>query len=303
MTKKLSYIFFSILAIFLSYLFVRFFDNIVYFFEGMIEKINPYEVVIPESNPYRRTYVYKTFNEVTSFEPKNIEDIKDIYYTVLNNGWDNFTFYCKKDYPTCSEDVRKVANDKEFISLINNYVSPYNSFKSYNTTITGDKNINLEIIKQYSDEEIDLVNKKLDEILLDLKINKDKLSITDIKNLHHYLIYYVTYDDKYKEGDVSASNKASGALLNGKSICSGYSDSFALMMDRLNIPNFKISNDEHIWNIVKINNLWSHIDVTWDDDEKYKDNRSNFFLLSTDELLKIDPSEHEFNKTFYKEIK
>ena len=38
-------------------------------------------------------------------------------------------------------------------------------------------------------------------------------------------------------------------------------------MDILNIPNFKVSSKEHIWNVIYYNNAWYHIDVTWDDDE------------------------------------
>ena len=64
-----------------------------------------------------------------NFRPNSIEDIKDIYYTVLNNGWIDFTFYCPKSYTNCVEDVRKIANNNEYITKLNGYVSPFNSYK------------------------------------------------------------------------------------------------------------------------------------------------------------------------------
>ena len=31
------------------------------------------------------------------------------------------------------------------------------------------------------------------------------------------------------------------------------------------IINYKISNDEHIWNLVYLDEKWYHLDLTWDD--------------------------------------
>ncbi|UKI58189.1 MAG: hypothetical protein L6V81_01725 [Clostridium sp.] len=39
------------------------------------------------------------------------------------------------------------------------------------------------------------------------------------------------------------------------------------MLDKLHIPNFKVTSSEHVWNVVYYNGKWTHIDATWDDDE------------------------------------
>ena len=39
------------------------------------------------------------------------------------------------------------------------------------------------------------------------------------------------------------------------------------MLDRLSIPNFKVTSEEHVWNVIYYNGKWTHIDATWDDDE------------------------------------
>ena len=111
-------------------------------------------VIIPDYTKNHRYYVFKSVNETNNFEPHNIEDIKDIYYTVLNNGWDSFTFYCPTSYESCVEDIREIAQSDEntYIATINNYVSPFNIYKKYNTLIIGDDEINLTVEKLYTDD-------------------------------------------------------------------------------------------------------------------------------------------------------
>ncbi len=250
-----------------------------------------------------RVYNYLTVHETDNFKPKNINDIKNIYYTVLNNGWNEFTFYCPNDYENCSNDVRTIIKDKDYLSLINNFVSPYNSYKNINTQITNDKEVYIKIDKLYTNEDIYKVNNKLNEIFKELNINKNNYSLNDIKRLHDYLIQNITYDKDYKDGDTTISNKSTGALFNKIALCSGYSDTLSLMLDMLEIPNFRVSNNEHIWNVIKFNNEWRHIDVTWDDDEINKNNNYNFYYLSTNELLTIDNDTHSFKRELYLELK
>lgn len=272
--------------------------------QTFILKVKEVGATIPyDKTVNHRVYNYLTVNETDNFKPKNINDIKNIYYTVLNNGWNEFTFYCPNDYENCSNDVRTIIKDKDYLSLINNFVSPYNSYKNINTQITNDKEVYIKIDKLYTNEDIYKVNNKLNEIFKELNINKNNYSLNDIKKLHDYLIQNITYDKDYKDGDITISNKSTGALFNKIALCSGYSDTFALMLDMLKIPNFRVSNNEHIWNVIKFNNEWRHIDVTWDDDEINKNNNYNFYYLSTNELLTIDNDKHSFKRELYLELK
>lgn len=116
------------------------------------------------------------------------------------------------------------------------------------------------------------------------------------------MINNITYDDDYTKTQDENSTTAYGAITTKKSICGGYTDAFAIAMDILNIPNFKVSSKEHIWNAIYYNNTWYHIDVTWDDDEINKNNNTNFFMINTDTLLKKDKKDHDFNIAFYKEL-
>ena len=271
--------------------------------EYIISKLKNFSVVIPyEDTIYHNNYHYKTVKEDYTFKPNNIEDIKNIYYTVLNNGWDNFTFYCPKEYESCIDDIKLIVNGNDFISLINNYVSPYNSYKKYNTLIINDTEIYLSIEKLYNKNDINLINEEIDKIFNNLNINENEDTKETIKKLHDYLINNTKYDEDYDGSENTISNKANGALFNKIALCSGYTDTFALMLDKLNIPNFKVTNKDHIWNAVYYNNEWLHVDVTWDDDNRHNNNRYNFFMINTKQLLELNDGVHDFNTSNYLEF-
>ena len=272
--------------------------------KNIIKRFKEQEVIVPYDKTVNHlNYNFVTVTETSDFKPHNIEDIKKIYYTVLNNGWDEFTFYCPKEYETCVDDIRSIANGNEYLSLINNYVDPYNAYVKYYSQIVNDEEVHVTINKLYSTEDASYVDNRISQIFEDLKIYKNNDVKDNIKKIHNYIIENTKYDDVYRKGDETVSNKASGAIETGIALCSGYSDLFAIMLNKLDIPNFRVSNDEHIWNVVYVDNKWSHIDVTWDDDERNKNNIYNFYLINTTELLEKDNDIHSFKLDNYLELK
>ena len=121
-TRKLFGILLLILAGFCLYLVVINYNDVTTFVNKIVRKYTRNHVVVPDYTKNHRLYRFKTFTETDNFEPHNMDDLKKIYYTVLNNGWDDFTFYCPDDYENCINDVKTIANtDKDqFITIINN---------------------------------------------------------------------------------------------------------------------------------------------------------------------------------------
>lgn len=306
MNRTKTYIAIIILLIFsiLFYLFYVRFDVIVGYIAEVIDDYSVKEIIIPTSTVNNKLYHFDTVKQTKSFIPYSKNDLRDIYYTVLNNGWDKFTFYCPDEYVTCSEDVKALANESDFITTINNYVSPYNSYSKYNTLIIGQNEVLLTVDKLYTNAEILLINEEIERIISELEIDRTDVKQKDIKKIHDYLIKNVTYDEEYEEGDVvTTSNKATGALVDKVALCSGYTDTFALFMDKLGIKNFKISTDNHVWNVIYFNDQWLHVDVTWDDDEVNNKTTYYFFLIDTEDLLDKDKTDHSFNQELYLELK
>lgn len=301
-TKHILLLIISTIICIAIVVFYNYFNDILYSIDEFISSVNHKEVQVPSTSQYHRMYEYETLKETDNFIPNTYEDIQNIYYTVLNNGWESFTFYCPKSYENCKEDVRSIGNDFEYISLLNNYVSPFNSYNKYNTMIIGSDEIYLQVDKLYTNEEIDFLNKKIKSIISELNIDKNSIKLNDLRSIHNYIVRNSTYDNDFDINDeLSISNKANGMFETGKYICSGYTDMLALLLDELNIPNFKIMSENHVWNVVYYNGKWNHIDVTWDDDDKFFDNY-NYFLITTKELLQKDSTEHNFKIKLYKEL-
>ncbi len=84
---------------------------------------------------------------------------------------------------------------------------------------------------------------------------------------------------------------ADGALLNGKALCEGYSKAFSYVCQLIGIEADCIvgtaNGGSHMWNIVKLDGEWYHMDVTFDDPVgagsvcEY-----TYFGLTTAEILK-----------------
>ena len=94
---------------------------------------NRNDVSLGEKNEYYRDYDFEFVKNTDDFSPKSMQDIINIFYTVLNSGQNSFTFYCDKEYTDCINDVNTLANDQELLSTVNNYVHPYNGVSHIET--------------------------------------------------------------------------------------------------------------------------------------------------------------------------
>ena len=281
-------------------------DDIFTIFNDYVLKENKF-VTIGEKNEYYRDYDFTFVKNTNNFSPSNYQDILDIYYTVINAGKSNFTFYCPKEYTSCIDDIKTLANDQNTLSDINNYVHPYNGFSHIESEYDSLGRVTINIVKNYTKEDINLINKKIDELMPQLTSNYNSLE-TNIKNVHDYIINNARYDSARSDNNVLTykSDTAYGPLFQGYAICGGYTDLMQLFLERLNVKNFRVSSDNHIWNVLYINNTWKHLDLTWDDPvaSDGKDYLEyNYFLIDTNQLLTLEQTQHNFNLEHYTELK
>lgn len=83
------------------------------------------------------------------------------------------------------------------------------------------------------------------------------------KYVHDALSAIVTYN---LSADMNQS--AYSALVNGKSVCAGYARAYQYLLQQLGIPCYYCtgySGGDHAWNIVKLEDGYYNVDVTWDD--------------------------------------
>ncbi len=268
---------------------------------------NQTEVTLGEKNKYYRSYDFSYIQNTTDFMPDCKQDLLNIYYTAINAGKNEFTFYCNKDYDNCLTDLESIANDQDTLSLINNYVHPYNGFKHIETEFDNNGKITITIHKNYNATEIANIEKQLD--IIEKNIVNQNLSLeANIKAIHDYIINNATYDVGRRDynDQTYKSDTAYGALLQGYATCSGYTDAMQLMLERLGIENFKIASDNHIWNAINLDGTWKHLDLTWDDPITTTGVNTithDYYLISTKKLLTLDQTEHNFNQEIYTELK
>ena len=294
--KKTS-IFLFIVAIFL--LFFYFKDDVLSYLESKIFK--PTEIV---KNEYTRNYNFSYVSNTDDFYPNNKQDILNIYYTVLNNGMDEFTFYCKREYVNCEDDIVDIIQSQDVVSNINNFLHPYNSSNGNHLDIYKNiKKVTIKTTKIYDERMKNILDFDIDKIIKE-NINSKMSNREKIKVIHDYIINHTKYDKDYADNKNKKyqSNTAFGALEEGYAICSGYADSMMLFLEKFGIKNYKIASNNHVWNYVYIDNRWYHLDLTWDDpitDDGKDILDYTYFLITDGELEKLDKTYHTYNKAIY----
>lgn len=272
----------------------------------VIKKIYENDASTYESNNYTRGKSFLIFQKLESFVPQNKKDLINIIYTFVDSGAEKFNFICPEEYVDCIEDMTNISEKNYEILHINNFVHPFNSYRKIFLEVNMLGKITLSAIKNYSDGEINYVNDQID--IIESNIIKENMDTRQkIKAFHDYVINNSKYDvDNIDENNNSIdpyniSHKATGILLNKVALCGGYTDIMAIYLNRLNLENYKIVSDNHIWNLVKLDDKWYHIDVTWDDPviENKDTLLDDFFLISTKELLELDEKEHTFDTDIY----
>ena len=267
------------------------------------------ELIILPANEFKRNHDYMFVQRNDTYIPNNYQDLLNIFYSVLNNGWEEFTFYCSTEYESCLDDLDKISHDQVLLADINNYVNPFNSYSSIRTLYDDTGEVTIIVHHLYNNEEVKKLYADIKKIV-DEKTSPNMSQEQQIKVLHDYIIENTKYDSvKANDGDSNYdSGRINGLLYQHYALCSAYTDTMAVMLDYLNIYNFKISTDNHIWNAVYVDGKWKHLDLTWDDPVTSSGREminDEYFLIDTDELLSIKDSykQHTFNKYRYLEFK
>ena len=277
-------------------------------------------LTISPSNDYTKDYDFMYVQNSKDYIPYSYADLINIIYSIINNGWQEFTFYCPSEYQECIKDVSYITKDELVLTHINNFVHPYNSFNTISTSITETGEVNINVKYLYTEEEISIIDDYVDKLINKYYKETDD-DYENLKRIHDYIINNTKYDIKRNDTGNSEykSYNAYGPVVDGYGTCNGYADLMAIILSRLNYQNYKIATTKeeisyesngHVWNALKIDNRWLHLDLTWDDPVS-TDNKDylyhKYFLINNEELKKADSGnvsveEHNFNKAIYQEF-
>ena len=98
------------------------------------------------------------------------------------------------------------------------------------------------------------------------------------KYVYNAIIAIAEYDEQ-----ATVNQSPYSALVNGKSVCAGYARAFQYIMIELGIPTYYCAgmSEGHAWNIVKLENGYYNVDLTWDDE---KGTEKTYFNRTDDSL-------------------
>jgi hypothetical protein len=111
--------------------------------------------------------------------------------------------------------------------------------------------------------------------------------------LHDVLMDLCVYDDEaVASGDSNAHWSAYtpyGALVEGVAVCEGYAEAFQLLLCYAGVycrtVNGEAGGEAHMWNLVRLDGDWYHVDPTWNDSEDMP--RYDYFNV-TDAVIQTD---------------
>ncbi len=114
--------------------------------------------------------------------------------------------------------------------------------------------------------------------------------------LHDYIATNYYYDTEIYSVRDNANFHIYELLTEGKGVCQSYAFLYKYLLDRVGVENYYIysNDDDHAWNVVKINGKWHHVDITFDDPcialnsqiqiDYYGKAEHDYFLLSEAQL-------------------
>ncbi len=106
------------------------------------------------------------------------------------------------------------------------------------------------------------------------------------------LVQY-NYDAYYNEVNATDDtkinyrvHKLNGGLVDNSPVCDGYSRTLNYLLSKVNIESSIVTSYDmcHAWSMVKLNNNYYHLDVTWNDSDNYGKNSYEYFLISNEEI-------------------
>ena len=204
----------------------------------------------------------------------SFDDFKENIISGLNNRDKNISIVFKGEIT--SAEVSKILddilkNDSYLRFCISNSSQSMSSYMGSNGIII---NVEFETTK----EQEDYVDKNVEFIAANITnsyMNDDEKE----KMIHDYLLSRLKYSPEASFGN------AYSALYYGETSCEGYAMLTYKMLKAAGIDNIIVTNTDHAWNVVKINNKWYHLDTTWDDGEKRDEGVYEYYNLTDDEIL------------------
>lgn len=202
----------------------------------------------PSMKPNRLKY---TYNQL----PDSLKIVYDKILTAAENYEKDVYF----NTPVPLDTLTKVYNTVLWEEMSVRYLNE-NEFHYSGNPVTR-----MQLSYSYTKAQTEQMNKAVEQRAQQIigGITPDMSTVDILRYFHDTIIENCTYDLS-----TEFCGTAYGALVEGRALCQGYSYAFGYLCNLVGIENTYVTGyagEEHMWNMVKINGRWYHVDVTWDD--------------------------------------
>lgn len=227
------------------------------------------------------------------YEDNALEDSKDENSEVVDVQIDDIPL---EDF-TDGNGKTRLADGTILIEEVDGVIEPYDTSQIVLAYKTGDTS-------GLSDMDLQVLEKAREIISSEIT---DGMEMVDKElAIHDYLTQNAAYDENclvYSKWYTEYADQPYGCLINKQAICLGYTTTFKMFMDMLDIECIIVTGQansnrgNHAWNMVRMDDdCWYVVDVTWDDPIGGQGLYYNFFN-TTDEYLEM--TNHFWDKDSY----
>jgi len=175
-----------------------------------------------------------------------------------------------------SENDNKDGEDKAALTPVS---ETGKSEESAGTENAYDAEAVLQAYRSGDDSSLSELNRTILEAAKEVIASEIKDTMSDYEKelaIHDFITGWSSFDYSVfgrssADGFTGGSDTPYGVLIGRSAMCHGYSSTFQLLMDMLDIECMTVfgipggNGVEHSWNMVKLDGDWYHVDCAWDD--------------------------------------
>lgn len=174
---------------------------------------------------------------------------------------------------------------------------PKVNYVKYNLTQYGTQSPKIILEFHYALEQVSLLktyNQNLDKQVEELIKTLIKPHMKDYERervIGEYLMNHLVYATR----ETDLSHTMQGALVEGIAVCDGYAKSYMYLLNSIGIPTKFVTGTAtsenqaipHAWNLVKLQDGYYHVDLTWADSEGGQIGHLYPYFNETDDYMKL----------------
>lgn len=235
----------------------------------------------------------------TDFYYSQLDDTEKIAYEVIMSQIEEMPKKIK--IPDMNGEINDV-----FEAIL--YDNPKYFFLSKNCKVETNRFGSCFFVPEYSMSDVEYQAQLSELEKVKNTVLENTATIIDDYGFEMYIHDYIINKCEYVDKTDGAYSSAYGCLVKGYASCEGYSKAMKYLLDEVEIENYialgttEDENNEaegHAWNIVKIENEYYHLDVTWNDPvtvsgDKNAVNHYVYFNLNDKEISKTHTPEERF---------